>query len=59
VLSTLYPIKEEHYNLLKSQLLRNEKLKTTGNRRLLQKLDAHDPMYITDIGKDLPIFDIM
>lgn len=59
VLSTIYPIKEKHYKLLKSQHRRNPKIEKIGNFRKIQNKTAQDPMYISDIGKDLPIFDIM
>lgn len=53
VLSTVYPIKEEHLKLFKDQLAKDtvSDLATRGNWRITQDIDNHNVMYISQTGK--------
>lgn len=47
VLRTVYPIKAHHFEQFKEQLHRGH-LEVTGNNRVVQKIDAHDPHIVSE-----------
>ena len=51
VLTTVYPIKQATLDNFKKQLARTSGLESTGNYRLIQKLDKQDPIIIKTVEK--------
>ena len=54
VLSTIYPVKQKHLDLFKTQLDRGEdgKLDELGNWREIQEIDGQDVIYLQNIVKE-------
>lgn len=49
VVGTVYPIKKKHLDLFTAMLGRGENdLKVTGNYRVVNTLNNHNPVYISD-----------